>query len=133
MRLFENPGNGNDWINVRLIGVKTNRAAMGAQIKITVENRGTRARTIFRNVGSGGSFGANPMEQHIGLGPSARITKLDIWWPASKSRQSFTQVENNQFIEIKEFAKTLTKLRRNPVRSGGTQKAGIRSTPPLKN
>src|SRR5581483_7344145 len=36
MRLFRNPGNGNDWINVRLIGVKTNRAALGARIKITV-------------------------------------------------------------------------------------------------
>ena len=28
---------------------------------------------LHRTIGSGGSFGANPMEQHVGLGPSARI------------------------------------------------------------
>ena len=40
MRVFRNPGNDNDWINVRLNGVKSNRAAVGAQIKVTVENDG---------------------------------------------------------------------------------------------
>jgi hypothetical protein len=78
LRLFENPGNRNDWINLRLVGVKSNRAAIGARIKITVENAAAganppAARSIHRTVGSGGSFGANPMEQHVGLGPSARI------------------------------------------------------------
>ena len=37
--LFENPGNGNDWISLKLVGVKTNRSAIGARIKVTVENR----------------------------------------------------------------------------------------------
>ena len=39
-RLFENPGNGNDWISLHLVGVKTNRAAIGARIKVTVQNEG---------------------------------------------------------------------------------------------
>jgi hypothetical protein len=121
-RLFENPGNGNDWINVRLVGVKTNRAAIGARLKVTVENQGASTRTIYRTVGSGGSFGANPMEQHIGLGTAARITNLEIWWPASKTRQNFSNVERNQFIEIKEFAPGLTKLVRKPFRLGGTKR-----------
>ncbi len=68
LRLFENPGHGNDWISLRLVGVKTNRAAIGARIKLTVENEGRGIRTIHRSVGSGGSFGASPLEQHIGLG-----------------------------------------------------------------
>jgi hypothetical protein len=121
-RLFENPGNGNDWINVHLRGVKTNRAAIGAQIKLTVENRNSRPRTIWRTVGSGGSFGANPMEQHIGLGPDARITSLEIWWPSSKTRQKFLQVGKNQFIEVKEFARTFTKLDRHSFQLGGVKK-----------
>src|SRR6185295_8720040 len=37
-RLFENPGNGNDWISLRLVGSKSNRAAIGARIKVTVKN-----------------------------------------------------------------------------------------------
>jgi tetratricopeptide (TPR) repeat protein len=128
-RLFENPGNGNDWINLRLIGVKTNRAAIGAQIKVTVEGEGRTIRTICRTVGSGGSFGANPMEQHIGLGKAARIVSLDLWWPTSGTRQSFRQVEKNQFIEIKEFSTSFSKLERKPFRLGGSKRGAAAGGP----
>ena len=90
---------------------------------MTVENDGV-ARSIYRTVGSGGSFGANPIEQHIGLGKSAKITQLEVWWPASNSRQSFTNIEKNQFIQIKEFAKDYTKLTRESFRLGGASRAG---------
>ena len=122
-RLFENPGNGNDWITVKLVGVKSNRAGIGARIRVTVENGGA-ARSIYWTVGSGGSFGANPIEQHIGLGKSAKITQLEVWWPASNSRQSFTNVKKNQFIQIKEFAKDYTKLTRESFQLGGASRAG---------
>src|SRR6185295_15359814 len=46
LRVFENPGNGNDWISLKLVGVKTNRAAIGARIKVTVENQGPRSLSI---------------------------------------------------------------------------------------
>jgi len=118
-RVFENPGNKNNWLSVRLVGVKTNRSAIGARIKVTVENEGHAARSIYHTVGSGGSFGASPLQQHIGLGESARITDLEVWWPASNTRQNFSGVGVNQFIEVKEFAKTYTKLARKPFRLGG--------------
>jgi len=115
LRFFENPGNDNDWINVRLAGVKSNRAAVGARITVTVENDGKVTRSICRTVGYGSSFGGNPMEQHIGLGHGARITGLDIWWPATDKRQHFSNVAKNQFILIKEFASDYAKLDRQPV------------------
>ena len=85
-RLFENPGNGNDWISLKLVGVKANRAAIGARIKVTVKNEGApdhsdETRSIYRTVGSGGSFGASPLQQHIGLGKSAQIVSIEILWP----------------------------------------------------
>ncbi|MGC2657222.1 MAG: FG-GAP-like repeat-containing protein [Bryobacteraceae bacterium] len=119
MRVFENPGNDNDWINVRLTGVKSNRSAVGAQIKVTVEDDGRGARSIYRTVGGTSSFGGNPMEQHIGLGHGARITGLDIWWPASNSRQHFAGVGKNEYIAIKEFAKDWIKLDRKAYQLGG--------------
>ena len=118
-RLFENPGNGNDWISVHLVGVKTNRAAIGARIKVTVQNEGKAARSIYRTVSSGGSFGASPLTQHIGLGKSARIVDLEVWWPASNSRQHFADLTPDQFLDIKEFAKDYTKLERHAFRLGG--------------
>jgi tetratricopeptide (TPR) repeat protein len=118
-RLFENPGNGNDWISLHLVGVKTNRSAIGARIKLMVQNEGQPPRFIFRTVGSGGSFGASPLTQHIGLGKSARLLDLQIDWPASRTRQNFAQVAPNQFLEIKEFAKQYDKLERHKFRLGG--------------
>lgn len=109
-RFFKNPGNTNNWIAVKLVGLKSNRSAIGARIAVQVKNEGQGSRSIYRTVGSGGSFGANPLEQHIGLGPSARIEKLEIWWPATHTRQTFSDVHKNQFIEIKEFAKHYEKL-----------------------
>jgi len=119
-RVFENPGNANDWISVKLVGAKSNRAGVGARIQVTVENEGHRTRSIYRTAGSGGSFGANPIQQHIGLGKSAKITRLEVWWPASNSRQSFANVDKNQFIEIKEFAKDYTKRLRKQFRLGSS-------------
>ncbi len=122
MRLFENPGNGNGWINLKLVGVKSNRSAIGARIKITVENEGNGTRSIYRTIGSGGSFGASPFEQHIGLGEAARILNIEIGWPASNTKQNFSNVAKNQFLEIKEFADNYTKLDRKPFRLGGAKR-----------
>jgi hypothetical protein len=120
MRLFENPGQGNDWISLKLVGVKANRAAIGARIKVTVKNEGQVTRAIYRTVGSGGSFGASPLQQHIGLGKAAEIVKIEIWWPGgAKDPQVFSSVVKNQFLEIKEFGKTYAKLNRRPYLLGG--------------
>jgi tetratricopeptide (TPR) repeat protein len=127
-RLFENPGNGNDWVNLHLVGVKSNRAAIGARIKLTVANARGERRSIYRTVGGGGSFGASPLAQHIGLGKSGRIIELGIWWPASNTRQTFTGVGKNQFLEIKEFAKDYMKLDRHAFRLGGSK--GPAAVPP---
>lgn len=128
IRLFENPGNGNDWLTVRLVGVKSNRAAIGSRIKLRVENENHERRFIYRTVGSGGSFGASPLQQHIGLGKNAKILSLEIWWPASNTRQTFDEVGKDQFIEIKEFAKNYTHLERRRVRLGGMNNpAGARA------
>jgi tetratricopeptide (TPR) repeat protein len=122
-RLFENPGNGNDWISLKLVGVKANRAAIGARIKVTVKNEGGAARSIYRTVGSGGSFGASPLQQHIGLGKLAQILSIEILWPGgSRTPQTFSNVGKDQFLEIKEFATEYTKLERHPVRLGGAKR-----------
>jgi len=123
LRLFENPGHGNDWINLRLVGVRTNRAAIGARITLTVDNEGHGTRSIHRSVGSGGSFGASPLEQHIGLGKSARIVELEIWWPGSNTRQRVSGLGKNQSVEVTELTRSYVKIDRRPITLGGTRKA----------
>jgi tetratricopeptide (TPR) repeat protein len=118
LRLFQNPGNGNDWINMRLVGVKSNRAAVGAKIQVSVQNAGSVPRSIWRTVGETSSFGGNPTEPHIGLGPTAKIVSLDVFWPASGTHQHFAHVDKNAFLQVKEFDSGFTKLVRRPVRMG---------------
>jgi hypothetical protein len=100
--LFENPGHGCSWIRVRLVGVKSNRAAIGARIQVRVAGPDGRGRTIYRDVGSGGSFGASPLTQQIGLGRGARIETLEVLWPTSGARQAFRNLRVDQSIEIRE-------------------------------
>ena len=91
---------------------------------MTVENKGKGTRSIYRTVGSGGSFGASPLQQHIGLGKDARILDLEVWWPTSNTRQHFSSVEKNQFVEINEFATEYAKLDRKSYRLGGASREG---------
>lgn len=136
MRVYENPGNDNDWINLKLVGVKTNRPAIGARIKVTVENKGQGVRSIYRTVGSGGSFGASPFQQHIGLGKDARIKDVEIWWPTSNTRQHFANVQKDQFLEIKEFSQKYVKLERKPYKLGAQNRdsaTAAKQVPPSSN
>jgi len=103
--LYRNPGHGNHWVILMLEGVKTNRAAYGARIKVNIEERG-KQRSIFRAVGSVSSFGGNPMRQHIGVGQATSIRRIEIWWPASGIRQEFQDVAVDQMYRIREDSNT---------------------------
>jgi VCBS repeat protein/ASPIC/UnbV protein len=99
--LFENPGNGNDWITLRLLGARSNRCAIGARIRIWVDGPGG-ARDLRATVTTGSSFGASSLRQEIGLGPDARIREIEIRWPASGHVQRFGPVAARQLLEIRE-------------------------------
>jgi hypothetical protein len=102
--LFQNPGHGNHWLNVRLIGVTTNRSALGARIHLQVrEDDGSRSlRSLHRVVTSGSSFGGNPLATTIGLGRARGIATLTVHWPASKTEQVFHDIPMDRAIEISE-------------------------------
>lgn len=116
--LFKNPGHSNNWISVKLAGEKSNRAAIGARIKVTTSGESAASRSIHRVVTSGGSFGASSFQQHIGLGDAKRIEVLEIWWPTSGTRQVFRDIGVNQTIEIKESADSFQKLERDSFAFG---------------
>ena len=67
------------------------------------------------------------MEQHVGLGHGARIVSLDVWWPATNTRQQFSNVDKDEFIAIKEFDTGYTKLDRQTVHLGGSKVIGAAS------
>ncbi len=119
LRIFRNPGNDHKWLALKLVGVTSNRAAIGARIKVTVREQGGRTRSIYRTVNSGGSFGSSPLEQQIGLGRVSGRVDVEITWPASGTVQRFTGVAVNQVLEIAELAERYRKHERAHVRLGG--------------
>lgn len=78
--LFDNPGNGNHWLTVHLVGTTSNRCAIGARIRV-VAREGGKDRSIWRDVNSGGTFGASPLRQAIGLGSADEVVRIEIRWP----------------------------------------------------
>ena len=99
--LYQNPGFGNHWITIKLVGVRSNRAAIGARIRLDVVDDG-KERSIYKHVNSGGSFGANPLQQTIGIGKATVIRKVDIFWPTTGETQTFQDVAADQFLRITE-------------------------------
>ena len=99
--LYRNPGFGNRWLTVELTGVRSNRSGIGARIRVQVLEGGS-SRSIYKHVNSGGSFGANPLEQTIGLGRAERIELVEIYWPTSDLTQTFSDVPMERSIHVKE-------------------------------
>ncbi len=100
--LFINPGqNKNHWISLDLQGVQSNRAAIGARIRLVIHDEG-RMRSVYKDVNSGSSFGANPLRQHMGVGSAKTIDTLEIKWPGSGLVQTFRDVHVDAFLKIKE-------------------------------
>lgn len=99
--LFENPGHGNHWITLKLEGVQSNRAAVGARIRVTVATE-NGDRDIYATVTTGGSFGSSSLQQEIGLGQATSIRAIEITWPTTGKTQVLKNIAMDQILMIRE-------------------------------
>lgn len=102
--LYENSSvTGNHWIKLKLEGVVSNRAAIGARVRIKVKLPGGNSRNIYQTVNTGGSFGSNPLMVFAGLGNATAIEEIEIKWPnARQSTELIKNVEMDRLVTIKE-------------------------------
>jgi len=114
----ENPGNDNAWMTLRLEGVETNRAAIGARVAVHVEGP-SGAREIHRTVGEGSSFGGSSLQLEIGLGDATTVQRVVVEWPTSGRRQLFTDVRPRGAYRVVEGDPELHPVTLEPVRPGG--------------
>jgi hypothetical protein len=100
--LYLNPGqSNNNWISLKLTGVKANRMGIGSRIKLTFTENGLQ-RSVYKDVNSGGSFGSSPLRQELGIGQAKVIDDIEIRWAGSGTIQHFKNVMPNQFLGITE-------------------------------
>ena len=92
-------GNANNWLEVMLVGTKSNRDAVGATLKLTSEG----FTEVRQRQGGMGYMSAHDPRVHFGLGQRKSIESLEIAWP-SGAVEKLTTVPLNQIITVKEGA-----------------------------
>lgn len=103
--LLKNVSNFNrNWLQVELVGTKSNRDAVGARVTIFV--KGTQQS---REVVLGDSYGSqSSLRLHFGLDTNDKVDTLMVRWPASGITQTFKNVAVNRIVEIVEGEDRLT-------------------------
>jgi hypothetical protein len=90
-------GNANHWLEVLLIGTKSNRDGIGAQLKLT-----SGGIVRFDQAKGGTSYmSASDPRIHFGLGKRTKIDSLVITWPSGQV-DKLTSVPIDQIIAVKE-------------------------------
>jgi hypothetical protein len=78
--LLNQGGNNNHRVLFKLVGMKSNKSAIGARVIVTTANS-----TQFNEVRGGGSYlSQNDPRLHFGLGPDLKMSQVDIRWPNGK-------------------------------------------------
>jgi hypothetical protein len=109
--LYLNPGQRkNHWINILLQGTVSNRVAIGAKIKLTFREH-NKQRSVYRDLNSGGSFGSNPLRQHVGIGEATGIEEVAISWPVTGKTQVFRNLTIDANVKIIEGDSVLSTYR----------------------
>ena len=89
-------GNRNNWIQVKAVGTKSNRSAIGARIKIV-----TGELTQYAEVKSSGSYLAfSDLRVHFGLKDAENINLLEIRWPSGVVDTAINLSANKRFIAV---------------------------------
>jgi hypothetical protein len=130
---FLNPGqNDNRWIYLQLEGSEVNRAAIGSQIKISFKENGIQ-RHVYREVNSGGSFGASPLRREIGIGQATMIDEIEVQWHGSGKTSIFKNIKPNQFYKIQEGEQQLEVLPLKKIQWTLPDKLCLPSQPAIAN
>lgn len=99
VKLFHNvSANSHRWILLNLVGTKSNRLAIGAQVRVVTDDGRQQWNEVTTAVGYAS---ASDSRVHFGLGANRKIKELEIRWP-SGIRQEFHEVDVDRILTIEE-------------------------------
>ena len=88
---------GNHWLTLLLVGHRSNRDGIGAEIHVS-----TSAGTQMETVSTAGSYlSSNDKRAHFGLGKDSSASKVEIRWP-SGIVQTLTDVKGDRILQVDE-------------------------------
>ena len=96
---YQNTGVENNYLNLKLVGVKSNRDGIGAKVTVRVGDS-----VIYREVSGGCGFGStNSLPLEIGLGAHKKVDTLEIVWPSGQVDTHRNLSVNQQLIITEGF------------------------------
>jgi hypothetical protein len=88
----QNTGN---WIELKLIGTKSNRDGIGARVKVQAGGL-TQIRELD---GGNGYAGESSRRVHFGIGSAPKIDRLQIHWPSGRLEQLDVPINRISYVE----------------------------------
>ena len=89
-------GNRNNWIQIQVVGQKSNRSGIGAKIKVV-----TGTHVQYSEVQSGGSYlSFHDLRAHFGVGKAEQIDLLEIRWLNGHIDRGTHLPVNRRFIAV---------------------------------
>jgi hypothetical protein len=95
--LYYNTAPIGNWISLQLVGVKSNRAALGAVA--TLEQGSDKSEEEVRS--GGGFLSQSDLRLHFGLGNAAHAEKIVIRWPSGLV-ETLSDLSANQYYVVRE-------------------------------
>jgi len=99
--VFLNNNNGNTWLKIKLIGINSNHAAIGAQIRVKAAINGQSVTQLREISAQSGYCGQNSLTAHFGFGTGTQIDSIHIKWPSGLEQQ-LGIISVNQTITVVE-------------------------------
>jgi len=90
-------GNANHWLEILLIGTKSNRDGVGARVTVTAGN----LRVYDQRKGGMSYQSAQDPRLHFGLGQQTKIDSIEIIWPSGTTTK-LKDLKCDQIIAVKE-------------------------------
>ena len=87
----------NHWLTLKLVGHKSNRDAIGAEVKV-VTAKGSQWTTVTT---AGSYLSSSDKRAHFGLGQETVASTIEIRWP-SGIRQTIKNVPGDQILQVDE-------------------------------
>jgi hypothetical protein len=88
----------NHWLILELRGTRSNRDAIGAKLKLTLDS----GQNLYEHVTTAnGIYSASDKRVHFGLGKETRASSLEIAWPSGKV-QRVENIKADRLLSITE-------------------------------
>lgn len=131
-RLYRNNGNSNAWLTLKLEGRLSNRAAIGAKVRVKAMIGGKTVWQLREISGGGGLGSQNDLRAAFGLGDATNADVARIEWP-SGIVQEFHDIAPRQFLTVIEPEARITPSALE-VQAGATATFTVSTTlpPPVR-